>query len=192
MTSDSTLTRHPNEPNRAGYVAEIDPFDPSSMPKKHTALGRIKHENAEVVVGRDGKVAGFMGDDERGEFLYRFVFDGRYSAGGDNTDLPSSGTFYAARFHDDGTGEWLELTAESTGFASIDELCVHTRLAASSVGATTMDRPEWVASNPSAPEVYCALANNADRGIAPNAGGDPTRPEGRIRAKPTSTDGLLE
>jgi len=98
-----------------------------------------------------------MGDDERGEFLYRYVSN-----------------VYAAKFNDDGSGEWRELSPEATGMKDMAEICIHTRLAASAVGATTMDRPEWVGANPKAAEVYCCLTNNKNRGIKSNAGGDPT------------------
>ncbi|MEO1694984.1 MAG: PhoX family phosphatase, partial [Pseudomonadota bacterium] len=166
--------QHPNEPNRAGYVVEIDPLDPTSTPQKRTALGRFKHENAEVVVAGDGRIVVYMGDDERGEFLYRYISDAAYQVGGDTSDLLNSGTLYAAKFDDDGTGRWLALTPETTGMASDAVIAVHTRLAGSAVGATTMDRPEWVASHPDRAEVYCALTNNKNRGRKPNAGGDAT------------------
>ncbi|MEM7429644.1 MAG: PhoX family phosphatase, partial [Pseudomonadota bacterium] len=168
------MKKHPNEPHRAGYIVEIDPLDPNSTPKKRTALGRFKHENAEVVVARNGHVVVYMGDDERGEFLYRFVSEGKYSAGGDNSDLLENGKLYVAWFNDDQTGEWRELSASATGMASDAEVCVMTRQAASAVGATTMDRPEWVAANPARNEVYCCLTNNKNRGRKPNAGGDET------------------
>jgi len=168
------ISRHPNEPNRAGYVVEIDPLDPASMPKKRTALGRFKHENAEVVLAANGQAVVYLGDDERGEFLYRFVSDGRYAAGGRNADLLDRGRLYAAKFHDDHRGEWLELTPQSTGIRSQAEICIRTRQAASAVGATTMDKPEWVAANPNRAEAYCALTNNRYRGLRPNAGGDAT------------------
>ncbi len=168
------IAKHPNEPNRAGYVVEIDPLDPVSTPKKRTALGRFKHENAELVVAGDGRVVVYMGDDERGEFLYRFVSDGRYVEGGDNADLLASGALSVARFDEDGSGEWLALTPETTGMASAAEIAVLTRMAASAVGATTMDRPEWVAAHPGRAEVYCCLTNNKNRGRKPNKGGDPT------------------
>ena len=168
------IARHPNEPNRAGYVVEIDPLDPESTPKKRTALGRFKHENAEVVRAANGRVVVYMGDDERGEFLYRFVSDGVYAEGGDNGDLLETGRLFVARFADDGRGEWVELTPAATGMTSRAEICIHTRQAASAVGATTMDRPEWVAANPKKPEVYCCLTNNRNREVKPNAGGDAT------------------
>ena len=168
------IATHPNEPNRAGYVVEIDPLNPTSTPKKRTALGRFKHENAEVVLAASGQVVVYMGDDERGEFLYKFISDGVYAEGGDNDDLLENGRLFAARFADGGRGEWAELTPESTGLASQAEVCIHARLAASAVKATTMDRPEWVAANPMKAEVYCCLTNNKNRGVKPNAGGDPT------------------
>ena len=168
------VARHPNEPNRVGYIVEIDPLDPESTPKKRTALGRFKHENAEVVLAANGQVVVYMGDDERGEFLYKFVSEGRYAEGGNNADLLETGKLYVAKFADGGRGQWLELTPEAAGMASMAEVCIHTRIAASAVKATTMDRPEWVAANPRKAEVYCALTNNKNRGKKPNAGGDPT------------------
>ncbi len=171
------VAKDPNEPNRAGYVVEIDPFDPTSTPKKRTALGRFKHENAAVVVAANGKVVVYMGDDERGEFLYKFVSEGTYSGVGDNSDLLESGDLYVAKFHDDMRGEWLALTPETTGMTDA-EIRIHTRQAASKVGATTMDRPEWVAVNPTKAEAYVALTNNKNRGVKPNAGGDDTSANG--------------
>ena len=168
------ISKHPNEPNRAGYVVEIDPLDPASIPKKRTALGRFKHENAELVLAADGRAVVYMGDDERGEFLYRFVSAGRYVEGGDNSELLAAGALYVARFEEDGSGVWVELTSESTRMPSTADIAVHTRTAASAVGATTMDRPEWVAANPARAEVYCCLTSNKNRGFKPNAGGDPT------------------
>lgn len=164
--------QNPHEPHRAGWVVEIDPADPDSVPVKHTGLGRFKHENAEVVLARDGRVVVYMGDDERGEFIYRFVSNAAYVAGGPTDGLLDDGTLYVARFDDDGTGEWLALTPATTGMASLAEVLILARAAASAVGATTMDRPEWVAVNPRAAEVYCCLTNNKTRGIKPNAGGD--------------------
>ncbi len=168
------ISKHANEPNRAGYIVEIDPLDPDSTPKKRTALGRFKHENAEVVLAANGQVVVYMGDDERGEFIYKFVSEGRYAEGGDNSNLLETGKLYAAKFAENGRGEWVELTPESTGLASQAEVCVHTRVAASAVKATTMDRAEWVAANPKKAEVYCCLTNNKNRGVKPNKGGDPT------------------
>ena len=136
---------------------EIDPLDPTSTPKKRTALGRFKHENAEVVVATDGRIVVYMGDDERGEFIYRYVSDDKYVDGGDTATLLDKGTLYVAKFNADGKGEWIALTPETTGMTSQAEICVHTRQAASAVKATTMDRPEWVASHPNKAEaLLCA------------------------------------
>ncbi len=184
------LSKTPNEPHRAGYVVEIDPFDPNSTPRKLTALGRFKHENAEVVVAANGQVVVYMGDDERGEFIYKFISAGKFSAAGDNTGLLEEGTLYVAKFNDDQTGEWLELSPETTGMESQAEICIRTRVAGSAVGATTMDRPEWISSNPNKAELYCALTNNKNRGIKPNAGGDET-PVGGPNPRPENKYGQV-
>ncbi|KRS17914.1 PhoX family protein [Roseovarius indicus] len=166
--------KNPHEPHRAGWVVEIDPSDPESTPVKHTGLGRFKHENAEVVLAPDGRVVVYMGDDERGEFMYRFVSAAAYAPGGSTEGLLDEGTLSVAKFNDDGTGEWLPLTPETTGMESLAEVLIFARMAASEVGATTMDRPEWIAANPHAVEAYCCLTNNKNRGVKPNAGGDET------------------
>ncbi len=173
------ITKHPNEPNRWGYIVEIDPLDPTSTPKKRTALGRFKHENAELVLSATGNAVVYMGDDERGEFMYRFVSEGQYAEGGDNANLLENGRLYVAKFNEDGSGQWVELTPETTGMASQAEISVHTRMAASKVGATTMDRPEWISSNPRKTEIYCCLTNNSKRTAdATNKGGDAMTPGG--------------
>ena len=171
------MAKESNEANRCGYVVEVNALDPNSKPKKRTALGRFKHENAEVVINVDGKIVVYMGDDERGEFLYRFISDGVYAPGADTDSLLTDGTLYAAKFQDDGKGQWMELSESATGMSKA-EICMFTRLAASKLGATTMDRPEWVTANPHAAEVYCCLTNNVNRGVKPNAGGDETPVDG--------------
>ncbi|HKL69642.1 PhoX family phosphatase [Salibaculum sp.] len=167
-------SQNPNEPHRAGWVVEIDPTDADSTPVKHTGLGRFKHENAEVVLAADGRVVVYMGDDERGEFIYKFVSNGTYAPGGSTDGLLDDGTLYVARFSDDQTGEWLPLTPETTGMESDAEIRIFARKAGSAVGATTMDRPEWISVNPHAVEGYCCLTNNRNRGVKANAGGDET------------------
>lgn len=175
------LAKNPNEPNRFGWVVEIDPMDPTSTPIKRTALGRFKHENAEVVVNADGHVVVYMGDDEKGEHIYKFVSAKKFDAKNlnANRDLLDVGTLYVARFNTvegkaQGEGEWLELThgknglTAEAGFKDQAEILVHTRLAATVVGATTMDRPEWVAVHPTQAQVYVTLTNNSDRGAKPN------------------------
>ncbi len=175
------LAKNPNEPNRFGWVVEIDPMDPTSTPIKRTALGRIKHENAEVVVNADGHVVVYMGDDEKGEHIYKFVSAKKFDAKKPkaNRDLLDEGTLYVARFaavdgKAEGEGEWLELThgknglTAGAGFKDQADVLVHTRLAATVVGATTMDRPEWIAAHPTQAQVYVTLTNNSDRGVKPN------------------------
>ncbi|WP_299701837.1 PhoX family phosphatase [uncultured Tateyamaria sp.] len=171
------VSQNPNEPHRVGYVVEIDPTNPDATPVKHTALGRIKHENAACALAPDGRVVVYMGDDERGEFMYKWLSREVYVPGGDTSTLLSDGQLYAAKFNDDMTGEWVALTPDATG---MDEahIAIFTRIAASAVGATTMDRPEWVAVNPTAVEAYCCLTNNKNRGVQPNAGGDDTSVNG--------------
>ncbi|MEM8655521.1 MAG: PhoX family phosphatase [Pseudomonadota bacterium] len=171
------VSQNPNEPHRVGYVVEIDPANPDSTPVKHTALGRFKHENAACALAPDGRVAVYMGDDERGEFMYKWLSRDVYVPGGDTSTLLSEGQLYAAKFNDDMTGEWVALTPDATGMDAA-HIAIFTRMAASAVGATTMDRPEWVAVNPTAVEAYCCLTNNKNRGVKPNAGGDDTSANG--------------
>lgn len=173
------VSTNPNEPHRAGWIVEIDPSDASATPVKHTALGRFKHENAAYALAGDNRLVVYMGDDERGEFMYKWVSRDAYEEGGDTSTLLVEGQLYAASFSDDQSGRWVALTPEATGMDAA-EIAIFTRTAASAVGATTMDRPEWIAVNPTAPEGYCCLTNNSRRGatddsgnVLTNAGGDP-------------------
>ncbi len=169
--------RHPNEPNRFGWVVEIDPFEPSRPPVKHTAMGRFKHEGAAVAVAPDRRVAFYMGDDERFEYIYKFVT--RDPA---HRRALEHGTLYAARFDADGTGVWLELAPgrngldAGAGFPSQAEICIAPRLAGDLAGATKMDRPEWIAVHPKTGEAYCALSYSETRGQAGRPGPDPANP----------------
>lgn len=165
------ITKEPNEPNRVGYIVEIDPWNPQSVPKKHTALGRLKHENAEVVLSNDSKLVVYMGDDEKGEYIYKYVSNNKYEKNNGASDLLENGILYVAHFEESGTGNWIELNEKSTGFDSLDKISIFTRDAATNTGATPMDRPEWIASNPFNAEIYCSLTNNKNRGIKKNLGG---------------------
>jgi secreted PhoX family phosphatase len=176
--------RHPNEPNRFGWVVEIDPFDPSRPPVKHTALGRFKHEGAALAVAPDRRVAFYMADDERFEHVYKFVSRDPYTPDdrAANTHVLEHGTLYAARFDADGTGTWLELAPRrngidaAPGFPTQAEVCIAARLAAGVAGATRMDRPEWIAVHPHTGEAYCALSYSESRGQPGRPGPDPANP----------------
>lgn len=175
------LTKTPNEANRFGWIVELDPLDPSAPPVKHTMLGRVKHEGCNVTIARDGRVVAYTGDDEKGEYIYKFVSRDRYqrsaspAARRHNKTLLSAGTLYVAKFTGDGdadgvhdgTGTWIPLTSEKKSYVpgmSVAEVLVHTRLAADKVGPTRMDRPEDIEPNPVNGKIYCALTNNSDRG----------------------------
>ncbi len=172
-----------NEMNTFGYVVELDPYDPKAALRKRTSLGRMGHENitfARVSAGQP--VVAYMGDDARGEYIYKFVSDAKWDpadatganrlAAGDK--YLDKGTLYVARFKDDGTGEWIELSMNNPvianssyfEFKSDADVAIFTRLAADAVGATKMDRPEWAGVNPKNGEVYITLTNNSARTVA--------------------------
>jgi secreted PhoX family phosphatase len=173
------VAKNPNEFNRHGWVVEIDPLDPASVPVKRTALGRFKHENAAVTVAKSGELVVYMGDDERGEYIYKFVSSGKvdHANPAANKSLLDEGTLYVAVFEGDkngtplkGTGRWMALshgqnglTAEN-GFQSQADILINARAAADVVKATRMDRPEWIAVNPHDGRAYCTLTNNNKRG----------------------------
>ncbi|HKR52525.1 MAG TPA: PhoX family phosphatase [Pseudonocardiaceae bacterium] len=187
------VSREPNEPHRFGWIVEIDPFDPAFVPRKRTAMGRCKHEAATVRIGGNGTVVSYMGDDERFDYLYKFVSSRPMRPGepAHNLGILDEGTLYVARFTGDspgeidgsgrlpsdgefdGTGQWIPLArsnADGTGESfvagmSVPDVLVHTRLAGDAVGATKMDRPEDVEPHPRTGKVYASLTNNNRRGV---------------------------
>jgi uncharacterized protein len=197
------LAKHPNEANRFGWIVELDPFDPEARPRKHTALGRFKHEGANVIVARSGHVAAYMGDDERFDYLYKFVSDKKFVKGNSwqarkhNLTLLESGTLYVAKLDYtsaseidgsgklptdgafNGTGRWIPLVRGDRSYVpgmTAAEVLTFTRLAGDAVGATKMDRPEDVEPNPVNGKIYVALTNNTNRGIDANPKADEANP----------------
>ncbi len=181
--------RHPNEPNRFGWIVELDPMDPLSTPVKRTALGRAAHEGAWVAVTQDGRAVVYSGEDARFEYIYRFVSRDRIAPGGNgktaaqaNAELLDHGTLYVARFDADGQGRWLPLNhgvgplTAANGFADAGEVLIKARQASDLLGATRMDRPEWLAIDNATRWVYCALTNNEQRGDPGKPGPDAANP----------------
>lgn len=191
--------------NTFGYITEIDPFDQNSTPQKRTAMGRFAHENCAYAPVKQGKpVVFYMGDDARGEYIYKFVSKAMWS----NADIGgglkagdkylNDGTLYVAIFNEDGSGEWKALVQGQNGldafnsalpFNSQDEVLVYARAAADALGATKMDRPEWVSVSPMTGDVYVTLTNNKYRGVRDDQPLSAANPRSyQVNGKPSGND----
>lgn len=190
------LAKNRNELNHFGWVVEIDPFDPKSMPVKRTALGRIKHEGATCTESK-GRVVVYSGDDENGDYLYRFVGDKPWRQVRARGLSPlDHGTLYVAKFHADGRGEWLPLVhgvgplTTANGWVDQADVLIRTRMAADAVGATRLHRPEWVAVNHKSGDVFVTLTNGSGNN-APVNSNRANNPYGHIvRFREASNDDL--
>ena len=163
--------KNPNEPNRFGWIVEIDPYNPSSTPIKRSAMGRAAHEGATVAVTKDNRAVVYMGEDSRFEYIYKFVSRDAIQPGGAaaNASLLDHGTLYVAKFNADGKGQWIALThgqgplTPANGFNDQGDVVIKSRQASDLLGATKMDRPEWIEVDKEG-WVYATLTNNSNRG----------------------------
>jgi uncharacterized protein len=176
--------KEPNEAFRFGWVVEIDPYNPNWIPRKRTALGRMKHEAAASTVSKHNKFVAYLGDDERFDYLYKFV--SRLYVTSDraaNSNLLDDGTLYVAKFNDDGSGVWIPLIAGQGALASwsSEEVLINTRGAGDAVGATKMDRPEDIEVNPVNGKIYGAFTNNTQRGTSGRPATDAANPRAANR-----------
>lgn len=179
------LAKNRNELNHFGWVVEIDPYQPGATPVKRTALGRIKHEGA-TVTEQDGRIVVYSGDDEDGDYVYKFVGNAPWRRLRAQGRSPlDEGTLYVGRFDEDGSGRWLPLVhgegplTEANGWADQADVLIRTRQAADALGATKLHRPEWCTVNAKTGDVFLALTNGSGNPSRVNSERDPN-PYGHI------------
>ena len=182
VTGATARDDYRNEMNTFGYIVELNPYNKTQALRKRTALGRLGHENVTFATPVAGQpVVAYMGDDARGEYIYKFVSQARWDTRDANAadrlavgdKYLDQGTLFVAKFKEDGHGQWLELSLRNPvvaanpdfEFKSDADIAIFTRLAADAVGATKMDRPEWAGVNPRTGEVYITLTNNSARTV---------------------------
>ena len=169
------LKKNPNEFNHMGWIVEIDPFDPNSTPVKRTALGRCQHEGCNLQINGDGRIVAYTGDDDKFEYIYRFVSKKKYrpektlEAKAHNMTLLDEGELSVAKFDEKGGLEWMPLeygsgplTSEND-FHSQADVLIEVKRAGDLLGATPMDRPEDIEVNPKNQKVYVMLTKNDER-----------------------------
>lgn len=166
-----------------GWVVEIDPQDPASIPVKHTWLGRFRHENVSIRTSPNELVIAYMGDDRTNGHVYKFVSERRYAPGSAaNKQLFSTGRLFSARFNADGSGQWVELAPSTTlnpypgsvvptvpsGATTLGaiyntqgNILIDAYRASNLVGATPTGRPEDVEVHPIDKSVFIAFTANA-------------------------------
>lgn len=165
-------SQHPHEPNRFGWIVEFDPYDPQSKPVKRTALGRFAHENVAHKLSSTHRVAFYSGDDTKFEYIYKFITDKPWDGtpGAQHGQLLDSGVLFVACLAENEQGKWLPLVfgegglTTENGFENQADILVNARLAAEVVGATPMDRPEWITTHPESGDIYVSMTNNSKRG----------------------------
>ena len=110
-------SKEPNEPNRFGWVVEINPLDPKSTPIKHTALGRFKHEVENIHIAEDGTVVCYSGDDSRFEYIYKFISTKKFEEGNleHNLSILDHGTLYVAVLEGNSPAEEIDARRPAGG-----------------------------------------------------------------------------